>query len=250
MKGNGCAGSIASGVSIREDRVKEVAFEPNEVFLVERVGGNHDDAGLGKLFTKRLPVGVLLEDELADFGVDGAKLLGRREAVIAARGDQLTRLAGEARDTHHHEFVEVVPGDRKEAQPLERRMVYVFRLFEHPPIELQPRYLAVDEARRAFGEFRVEPELRLGFHRAGRRLLCCSFTHDMGSWRPSHRPADCQYDDSSCRSANTSELSEACVRTSAAMGRVIRRPAESAARSSASTSRTAALSDRSIRATR
>ena len=60
----------------REDRIEEVPFEPAEVVRAKRVGGDDHDAGLRELFAQRLPVGVLLQHKLADFDVDGAKLLG------------------------------------------------------------------------------------------------------------------------------------------------------------------------------
>ena len=251
MKGNGCAGSMASGVSTgKMESRKWPSSQPSSSSLSVSAATMTMPASASSL-AQRLPVGVLLQHQLDDLGVDGAKLLRRREPVVAQHGDQLARLAGEAGDAHHHEFVEVVSGDRKEAQPLQRRMVGVLRFLQNPPIELEPGDFAVDEARRARRQLRVEPDGRLlaaasedGIFAAASLMTTCPTALPL-------RPALCHYDDSYCRSANASAVSAGLGEDSGRQSAgVIRRPAESAARSSASTSRTAALSERSMRAMR
>ena len=61
MNGNGCAGSMASGVSTGKIESRKWPSSQAKVVRVERVGGDDDDAGLGKLVAQRLPVGVLLQ---------------------------------------------------------------------------------------------------------------------------------------------------------------------------------------------
>jgi hypothetical protein len=83
--------------------------------------------------------------------VDLGELLRRRQSVLAhlrhAGGD----LPVQTRSPHHVEFVEVGGRDRQEAQTLEQRMMLVQRLFQHPPVELQPGQLAVEKAVRSRG---------------------------------------------------------------------------------------------------
>ena len=55
-------------------------------------------------------------------------------------------LADQAGDADHEEFVEIVGGDRQEAQPLQQRMVADCRFLQHAAVEFEPRHLAVDEA--------------------------------------------------------------------------------------------------------
>ena len=73
------------------------------------------------------------------------QLLAQRLAVVADHGDALALPALQAGDAHHEELVEIVGRDRQEAQALEDGMVGVARLLENPPIEVQPRQLAIDE---------------------------------------------------------------------------------------------------------
>ena len=91
-------------------------------------------------------MGLLVAHQLAAAPGDGGQLLGRRQAVGAGDGDAGPDLAAQAGDAHHVEFVEVVGGDRQEAQPLEQRVVRVAGLVQHALIEGEPGQLAIDEA--------------------------------------------------------------------------------------------------------
>jgi len=51
----------------------------------------------------------------------------------------------EPRHADHGELVEVRADDGQELDPLQKRHRRVFGLLEHPPVELEPRELAVDE---------------------------------------------------------------------------------------------------------
>ena len=84
------------------------------------------------------------------------KLLAQRLAVVADHRDALALLALEAGDADHEEFVEVVGGDRQEAQALEDRMIGVAGLLEHAAVEMEPRQLAIDEAFRPLAETRAD----------------------------------------------------------------------------------------------
>src|SRR5690606_13127690 len=61
-------------------------------------------------------------------------------------------LTGETRDSDHEEFVEIVGGNGKKAQPLQQWMVGILRLGQYASIELQPGELAVHEAIRTVPE--------------------------------------------------------------------------------------------------
>jgi hypothetical protein len=52
----------------------------------------------------------------------------------------------QARDPHHEELVEIVRGNRQEAQPLQHRVVLVFGLFQDPAVKVQPGEFPVDES--------------------------------------------------------------------------------------------------------
>ena len=127
MNGNGCAGSMASGVSTGKMWSQEIVLQPGRArpwSIVVAV--DQDDA--------------LLRQAPARSSRQRALLLGRqarppramrsscslrRQAVRAARGDAGAHLALEAGDAHHEELVEVVGRDRQEAQPLQQRVVGV-----------------------------------------------------------------------------------------------------------------------------
>ena len=62
------------------------------------------------------------------------------------RPDRVVHLAAQAGDPDHHELVEVVARDGEEAQPLQQRVGGVHRFFQHPRVEGEPRYFAVQVA--------------------------------------------------------------------------------------------------------
>ena len=50
----------------------------------------------------------------------------------------------QAADALHEKFVEIGRGDRQELEPLEQRISFVFRFVQNPPIEREPRELAIE----------------------------------------------------------------------------------------------------------
>src|SRR3546814_8313309 len=84
---------------------------------------------------------------ISDWSSDvcSSDLLGRREAVLARRGDTGGDLTLQARHPDHVELVEVRGGDRQEPQALEQRMALVLGFFEDALVECKPRDFAVDE---------------------------------------------------------------------------------------------------------
>ena len=109
----------------REDRNRGNSLSSHaRSSATERVAGNDHDAGVLQAPPRSCVQSArCCTNEIVDLGVDGAQLLGGRQPVVADRRDELARLALQAGDAHHQEFVEVLAGDRQEAQPLEQRMI-------------------------------------------------------------------------------------------------------------------------------
>ncbi|MGC3967028.1 MAG: hypothetical protein QM775_06545 [Pirellulales bacterium] len=55
------------------------------------------------------------------------------------------RLFAQSGDAHHEELVEVRAENRQELHALQQRHFRRLGFFQHPPVELQPAQLAVDE---------------------------------------------------------------------------------------------------------
>jgi len=92
------------------------------------------------------PACLLVVGQGRDRLTDRDELLRRRQTILAAGDDAGLELLAQARDADHEEFVEVVGGNREEAQLLEQRVAAVRRLLHDAAIELQPGQFAVDEA--------------------------------------------------------------------------------------------------------
>ena len=103
----------------------EQALQPAALGGAQVLGLQDVDAGFGKLRLQLAPARLLVGDEARGKAVDGAQLLGGREAVLGHRLHAGEDLAVHAGDAHHVEFVEVGGRDRQEAQPLEQRVVLV-----------------------------------------------------------------------------------------------------------------------------
>ena len=150
MKGKGCAGIDGDRRQDREDVRHEQALQP--AALARRAGPSARRCGCrpsASFVLEVAPAGLLVGDEAGGEAVDGAQLLGRRQAVLRQRLHAGRDLAVDAGDAHHVELVEVGGRDRQEAQALQQRMALVLRLLEHAAVELQPGQLAVVEAIRA-----------------------------------------------------------------------------------------------------
>ena len=123
MNGNGCAGSMASGVSSGNTWVrKRSSSQARSAFLRSGAVDQHD-AGLGQRRPQFQPALLLIAGELRHRLADAGELLVGGEPVRALGRDALAHLAFQAGDAHHEEFVEVVGRDRQEAHPLQQRMV-------------------------------------------------------------------------------------------------------------------------------
>ena len=98
---------------------------------------------------------ALALDELAHPRADAIEHLGGQQ--LARRARPVGRVADgfeQLGHAHHAELVEVGREDRGEAQPLEQRHALVAGELEHARVPLEPRQLAVEEARLLSGLLR------------------------------------------------------------------------------------------------
>ena len=133
----------------REDVGEEMLLQPGALGLLELRAVDQRDADGGEFGPQFDPALLLIARQLRNRLADARELLARRQPVRARHRDALAHLAFKARHAHHEEFVEVAGGDRQEAHPLQKRMVFVGGLFEHPAVEVQPGQFAIDETLRA-----------------------------------------------------------------------------------------------------
>ena len=132
----------------REDVAEEVILEPGPFGLRQAGSLGEDDALFEQDIPQFAPAPLLVGGEVRDGDRDLRQLLLGRQPILRRGGDARAHLADEARDADHEELVEIVRRDRQESQLLQKRMVAVRSLLEHPPVELQPGQLAVDVALR------------------------------------------------------------------------------------------------------
>ena len=139
----------------REDALVEHAHHVLAVVVVERFPVGHPDPDVGEgghdpvEEDPRLALG-----ELVDARPDGGQLLARGEAVRRAHAEAGRDLVLQASNAHPEELVEVLAGDGEELGPLEQRHPVVGREGEDARVEVEPRELAVEEARLAAGDGR------------------------------------------------------------------------------------------------
>jgi hypothetical protein len=146
MNGNGCAGSIDSGVSTGKIACSK-SISPASCFssLAQRIGVTIRMSSLARYCCSTA----------SEACCSICRLSTSAGAVRAVRpgcgrpgcfsNDALAHLAFEAGDAHHEELVEIGGRDRQEADALQQRMIEVQRFLENAPVELQPGKFAVDE---------------------------------------------------------------------------------------------------------
>ena len=122
MNGKGCAGSIACGVSTGKICSRKCWSSHASAFGVERLVADDLHAGRVEPRLQRRPHLVLAGDQPVGFGGDCRQLLRDGQPVERKLLDAHRLVRLEAGDPDHEEFVEIVGGDRQEAQPLEQRM--------------------------------------------------------------------------------------------------------------------------------
>ena len=193
MNGNGCAGSIASGVSTGKMCCRKWSSSQAFSALVTSAPSTRTMFSLRRSSRSARPARLLVGREAADRLADAHELLGRRQPVRALLDDALAHLVLQAGDAHHEEFVEVVGRNGQEPQPLQHRMVLVLGLLQHPAVEVQPGEFPVDEPLGAGGEVmqrhdgrgrasaRRDAEGGFFLQDKGFAAVC----HDRGTWNSS-----------------------------------------------------------------
>ncbi|PAV67574.1 hypothetical protein WR25_22199 [Diploscapter pachys] len=139
----------------REDLFAEMLFQPHRGLGVHLVAAQHMDARLVERGAQVAPHRLLARHQRIGLRGDRGELLCWRQTIGRAAIDVFQLLPLEASHAHHEEFVEVGARDRQEAQPLQQGMRSVARLFQHPPVERQPRQLAVEIAIVDLGDERI-----------------------------------------------------------------------------------------------
>ena len=129
----------------RVDLALEMAAQELALLALELVVVEHLDALAAQPGRDvREPAAALELEHRPQPLVDRRHLLGRRHPVRWRHHRSRLELAAQPGDPDHEELVEVAAKDRQELRPLEQRRFLVERLFEHPPVELQPAQLAVE----------------------------------------------------------------------------------------------------------
>ncbi len=143
----------------RVDVPREDGLEPLELLGRAFLDGHDlDTLGRQRRTQLALPQLGLATRQLGDACLERGERLGRREPVGRPDGEPGGLLVQQAGDANHEELVEVGGEDRAELHPLEQRLRLLGGEIEHARVELDPRELAVEEA-------------RVGGDGAGRHLL-------------------------------------------------------------------------------
>ena len=83
MNGNGCAGSIARGVSTGKIWLSEMFFQPRKVVLArDRTGSASTMADLDQFLAQVAPAALLLGGKVADALAHLDQLFDRRQPVV------------------------------------------------------------------------------------------------------------------------------------------------------------------------
>ncbi len=157
MYGNGRPGPTASGV--RTGKMRAVEHGGELAALRRRDLGDGHARRCPRPRSSRQQLGeqrALALDQLAHARADAVEHLGGQQ--VAGRARPVGRVAHgleQLGHAHHAELVEVGREDRREAQALEQRDALVAGELEHAGVPLEPRQLAVEEARLLGGLLRA-----------------------------------------------------------------------------------------------
>ncbi len=130
----------------RKNVVEEVVLQPCALALGDLVGVDEENPDVDELLAQFPPAALLVGREHGDGVGDADKLFGRRQAILRHGVQAVTHLPGQAGDAHHEELVQVIGGNREEAELLQQRMAPVRRLFEHTAVEVKPGQLAIEKS--------------------------------------------------------------------------------------------------------
>jgi hypothetical protein len=124
----------------------EVLLEEPLLLAAEVLGPHQHDALGGQQRLDLLQEApVLLVHELVNPRGHRGHRLGGREIVGPGRRLPRVHAPLQGGNPDHEELVQVRAEDGQELHPLEQRHGGVLRLFEHAPVEVQPRQLAIQK---------------------------------------------------------------------------------------------------------
>ncbi len=133
----------------REQRVKltfTVIVCEGQSLCVEFIDLQYANLLLGQGRPQTLvPTGILFVDKFVGGMVDKLALLRHGQTVESAGVIAVFELLEQAPDTDFKELIEVAGGDRQKLHPLEERIGQVTGFLKNTPVELQPRFLAVEK---------------------------------------------------------------------------------------------------------
>ena len=132
MNGNGCAGSMASGVSTGKTWVRKRSSSQSRSAFFRSPASTSTTPAAASVGAQRQPWRCWSLASCCHRLADAGKLLVRRQPVRALLGDALAHLTLQAGDAHHEEFVEVVGRDREKAHPFEHRVALGWRPLPAP----------------------------------------------------------------------------------------------------------------------
>jgi hypothetical protein len=124
---------------------EEIFLQPVAIALRQFGDIDDDDAGRRQFETQVAPAILLRGDEFRDPRADAFELLGRRDAIVRRFDHAGMNLPDQAGDPDHEEFVEIVGGDREEAQPFQQGVAEIGGFFQNATVELEPGQFAIDK---------------------------------------------------------------------------------------------------------
>ena len=146
MNGNGCAGSMARGVSTGNTRSMNHASNQILSSSDSALGLAQHDPGLTHLCQQFGPDALLVGHQCSAPNGDFRQLLGRRAAVGRGMREPGLCLTNQPGNADRIELVQVRRADRQEPQAFQQRVAGIFRLLQHAMVEVEPGEFAVDEA--------------------------------------------------------------------------------------------------------
>ena len=129
----------------RDDVFFEVVPQPVSLCPRERVVVDQADPGCREVLRKPGQHVLLGIDKVLHRIEQPAKLLLRGFSVDRKLVDLAAHLSGNTGHAHHHEFVEIVAADRKEAQAFKEGIIAIDRFCEHATVERKPAEFAIEE---------------------------------------------------------------------------------------------------------
>ena len=143
--GNGCEGSIVTGVRSGSDLPHVVKVDLIFFRVIESCYRQNTDSFSRESGKQRaIPAVVLVRHKGMQLGSDTAQLFFRAETIRTGISVSVFHLLEEPSQPNFDEFVKVAGSDCQKLHSLKKRIASILRFFEHAPVECQPRLMAVD----------------------------------------------------------------------------------------------------------